>query len=142
MRTLLVLSLLGATAFAAPVPKELQQSLRERLQGRWVLVTMDTGGGQQVQEGDFAGYTLTIEGDKFTSVSPGGAGYKDATAVYDFRSHPMRIDIKTDSQAAKGIFKFEDGLLYWCRATENGPTPTEFKGGAVNICYIWKRAAK
>ena len=143
MRTLLALVLLALPTFAAPVPKELKQPPPwDRLQGRWVIVTMDTGGGQEVQEGDFAGFTLTIEGDKLTSTSPGGAGIKDAIVVYDFRAHPMRIDLKSDSYAGKGIFKFEDGQLYWCRSSENGPTPTEFKSGGVNICYIWKRQEK
>ncbi len=142
MRTLLAFALLTLPAIAAPVPKELKQSPRDRLQGKWVIVSLDSGGGQQVQTGDFAGFTLTIDGDKLTTATTTGAGYKNVTVVYDFDARPMRIDIKTETSTTNGIFKFEDGLLYWCHAGQNMPAPTEFTGGGGHYCFIWKRPAK
>jgi len=142
MRTLLALALLPLPAFAAPVPKELKQTPRDRLQGKWVIVSLDSGAGQQVQTDTFAGFTLTIEGDKLTTATTGGAGYKNETVVYDFLALPMRIDLKSETSTTKGIFKFEDGLLSWCHTGQNKPAPTEFKGGGGNYCFIWKRPAK
>lgn len=142
MRSLLAIALVGATAFAAPVPKELKRSPRDRLQGQWVIVSLDTSAGQQVQTDVFAGVTLTFEGDKLSTATPGGAGYKNETAIFDFDALPMRIDIKTETSTTKGIFKFEDGQLHWCHTGQSKPAPTEFKGGAGNYCFIWIRPAK
>ena len=142
MRTLLAFALLTLPGFAAPVPKELKQTPRDRLQGRWVIVTMDTGGGQKVQDGDFAGFTLTIEGDKLSTATTGGAGYNKVTVVCDLDAKPMRVDVKAETSTTPGIFKFEDGQLYWCHAQQNAAAPTEFKGGNGCHCFIWKRAGK
>ena len=142
MRTLLAFALLTLPAIAAPVLKELKQTPRDRLQGKWVIVSLDSGGGQQVQTGDFAGFTLTIDGDKLSTATTTGAGYRKVTVVYDFDARPMRVDVKTETSTTPGIFKFEDDRLYWCHAGQNMPAPTEFIGGGGSHCFIWKRAAK
>ena len=85
MRTLSILALLCATQSAAPVPKEFaKNSPLERLQGTWAIVTLDGGSGPQVQTGDFAGFTLAIDGDKLSTATTTGAGYKNVTVKFDF----------------------------------------------------------
>ena len=91
MKALLALALLGIGAFAAPVPKEVKkQSPLEQLQGKWVIVSLDSGSGQQVQTGDLATLTLKITGDKFSAVTSGGLGSVNeaATLVFDFSADP------------------------------------------------------
>ncbi len=142
MRTLLALLTLASAGLAAPVPKEIKETPREKLQGEWVIVSLDSGAGQQEQTGDFASFTLAIKGDKLTTNTSSGQGYKNETVVYDFAASPMRIDVHTGTSVTPGIFKFEDGKLYWCHAQQNAARPTEFKGGDGRHCTIWKRAVK
>ena len=145
MKALLTLALFGIGAFAAPVPKEVRkQSPRDLLQGNWVIVSLDAGSGQEVQTADLATLTLTIAGDKFSARTNGGLGSKNAiaTMVFDFSANPMRMDVKTDTGIADGIFKFEDGQLFLCHAQPGIPAPTEFKGANSYSCSIRKRAEK
>ena len=144
MRTLLTLSILCAAASAAPVPKEVsKKTAMEQLQGKWVIVTLDGGSGAQVQTGDFAGFTLTIEGDKLSTATTAGAGYKTVTVKYDFAAVPMQVNVQDGGgRATPGIFKFEDDKLYWCHGQSGGACPTEFKGGNGNHCSVWKRPDK
>ncbi len=144
MRTLLALSMFCATASAAPVPKEIaKKSPFERIQGKWVIVTLDGGSGPQVQTGDFAGFTLTLDGDKLSTATTGGAGYKNVIVKFDFAALPMQVNVQdSGGRVTPGIFKFEDDKLYWCHGKSGEACPTEFKGGRGNHCFVWKRADK
>jgi len=142
MRTLLALAALSIPAWAAPVPKELRKTNLEQLQGKWCIVSLDSGGGQQVQTGDFAGFTLTIDGDKLSTATTSGAGYNRVAVVWDFEAKPMRIDVQSETSTTPGIFKIDDGRLWWCHAQQNAAAPKDFKGGNGNHCFIWKKSDK
>ena len=62
MRTLFVVLILAFPVVAAPIPKEAKRTPLEQLQGKWIIVSIDKGEGPIVPEGDFATYTLTIDG--------------------------------------------------------------------------------
>ena len=143
MKALLTLALFGIGAFAAPVPKEVRkQSPRDQLQGDWVIVSLDEGSGQQVQTGVFEDFTLVIDGDKISTSTKGGQGWKNVTVVHDFSAKPMRMDVHDGLSVFAGIFKFEDGRLHWCKSQPGQPVPTEFQGSKGTYCFIWKRAEK
>ena len=137
MRTLLTLLLVGTTAFAAPVPKEVKKSPLGLLQGKWVIVTMDSGTGQKVQTDDFEMYNLTIEGEKLSSAYRHGPICQNAPMTFDFEAMPMRMTVAGMTY----IFKFENDQLWKCHGQGNA-IPTEFKGGDGRYCTVLKRADK
>ena len=143
MRTLLVLALLTAPAFAAPVPKEANRTPLDQIQGKWTIVTLDRGEGPIEPRGDFATCTLTIEGDKLSMATALAPLYDRLPLTCDFKVVPMQMDVRFGGDSSlPGIFKFEAGKLHWCHAQAGKSRPTEFKGGNGDQYFIWKRDGK
>ncbi len=143
MRTLLMISLLAVSASAAPVPAEAKRTPLDKMQGTWLIVSLDRGEGSIEPTGDFATYKLTIEGDKLSTATTLAGAYHKLPVNCDFKSDPMQLNVQFggDSSLA-GIFKFEKDRLHWCHAQAGQPRPTEFKGGNGDQYFVWKRIDK
>jgi len=77
MRTLFVTLIVAFPAVAAPVPKEAKKTPLEQLQGKWLIVSIDKGEGPIVPEGDFATYTLTIDGVHISTATTTSSAYPE-----------------------------------------------------------------
>ena len=143
MRTVLTLLLIAASGIAAPVPVEAKRTPLDKMLGEWIIVSIDNGQGPIEPTGDFATYTLTIEGDKLSTATTGAPAYQKLPVTCDFKTDPMQLSVQFggDSSLA-GIFKFEKDRLHWCHAQAGKPRPTEFKGGNGDQSFIWKRVGK
>jgi uncharacterized protein (TIGR03067 family) len=137
MRTFVVLTSICALASAAPVQKEIKQTPLDRLQGKWVIVSMDRGEGQKAPADDSTGYTMTFDGEKFSSSNGAMAIFQNVAVKFDFDAKPMRMTIG----GLMYIFKFEDGQLWKCHG-QGGVFLTEIKGGSGCYCTVMKRAEK
>ena len=145
MRLFLTNLLLCATGIAAPVPVEAKKTPLDKMQGKWIIVTVDRGNGPNAPMGDFATYTLTIEGNKLSTATTLAPAYDKLPVKCDFKTEPMRIDVQFGGdKTLPGIFKLDDGKLYWCHARPGEPRPTEFKGDSEECitCFVWQRADK
>ena len=144
MRTLFVVLILAFPAVAAPIPKEAKRTPLEQLQGKWIIVSIDKGEGPIVPEGDFATYTLTIDGIHISTATAVSSAYPKVPAKFDFKSDPIKMDMPFGGdKVIPGIVKIDGDRLEWCHAPGGGGTrPTEFQGGDGHHYYIWKRAAK
>jgi len=143
MRTLSILAVFAVTSLAAPVPQEAKRTPLDRMQGNWIIVSLDRGNGPIEPSGDFATYTLTIEGDKLSTATALSGAYQKLAVKCDFKTDPMQLNVAFggDSSLA-GIFKFEKEQLHWCHAQAGKPRPTEFRGGNGDQYFIWKRVGK
>ena len=143
MRTILTLQLFAATALSAPVPADAKRTPLDKMQGKWIIVTLDRGEGPIEPTGDFASYTLTLDGDKLSTATAISPAYSKLPVTCDFKTDPMQIDVQFGGDSSlRGIFKFEKDRLHWCHAQAGKPRPTEFRGGAGDQYFIWKRAGK
>jgi len=143
VRTLLTLAVLAATASAAPVPAEAKRTPLDKMQGKWIIVSIDNGRGPIEPTGDFGTYTLTLEGDKLTTATATGTLYDKLPVKGDFKADPMQLTVAFGGDSSlPGIFKFEDGQLHWCHAQAGQPRPTEFRGGNGDQYFVWKRIGK
>ena len=143
MRASLAVMLIGATAFAAPVPKEAKKTPLDQLQGKWVLVSFDSGGGTQTPTGDFSSYTLTVDRGIISTASALATAYPPVPAKFDFKSDPMKMDMPFGGdKVIPGIIKIDGDRLDWCVAPAGSTRPTEFGGGDSRQHYIWKRVGK
>jgi uncharacterized protein (TIGR03067 family) len=142
MRTLLSLSLFTAIAFGAPVPPEAKKTPLDKMQGGWIIVSLDNGQGSIEPMGDFATYTLTIEGDKLSTRTTAAPAYRKLPVKCDFKSDPMQLNVQFGDSSLPGIFKFDKDRLHWCHAQAGKPRPTEFRGGNGDQYFIWKRIEK
>ena len=143
MRSVLMLLLFTASAFAAPIPAEAKRTPLEKMQGEWIIVSLDRGDGPIEPTGDFATYTLSLDGDKLSTRTTISPAYQKLPVKCDFKSDPMQLNVQFggDSSLA-GIFKFEKDQLHWCHAQAGKPRPMEFKGGNGDQYFIWKRVGK
>lgn len=141
MRTLLALALVGAGAFAAPVPKEAKKTPLDKLQGKWVIVSIDRGEGPIEPSGDFATYTLTVTGVNISTATALAPAYPKVSAKFDFESDPMTMIMPFGGdKVIPGIIKIDGDRLEWCYAPSGGAAPTEFQGSSDYTHIIWKRA--
>ena len=144
MRTvsLSLVVLVAAAAVAAPVPKAAKKkSDAEQLEGRWEIVTLDTGGGSQVPTGDTATFYMVIKDGKLSTGTRGGPGYQNREIKLDPAQSPKWLDI-SDTQGLYhlSIYELDGDTLKWCETNSRDARPTEFKGGNANNYFVWKRA--
>ena len=63
------------------------------MQGKWLIVSIDKGEGPIVPDGDFATYTLTIDGVHISTATAKSSAYPRVPAKFDFKSDPIKMDI-------------------------------------------------
>ncbi len=131
VRTLALILLIGGSAFAAPVPKELKRDTdAERLQGVW-LVTVGESGAK--------GYRWTFEGEKmFAGGTADTKGIEYGLALR-LNSSVREFDLSRDGRISHiGICKFVGDELHV--AYHNHERPTEFStANGKNHLHILKR---
>jgi uncharacterized protein (TIGR03067 family) len=142
MRTvsLSLLLVIASAVLAAPVPKAAKKkSDLELLEGRWEIVTLDTGGGLQVQTGDFATFTLTVKDGKLSTATKSSPGYTSLPFRIDESQSPKHLDIETPNQSMSCLYEVDGDTLRWCHPQPGQPRPTELKGGNGSYLFVWKR---
>ena len=143
MRILLALAFFAAVASGAPVPKEAKLTPLDKIQGKWIIVSLDRGEGPIVPDGDFATYTLTIDGVTISTATASATAYPKVRAKFDLKSDPMTMTMPFGGdKVIPGIIKLEGDKLHWCHAQAGKERPTEFRGGNGDQYFIWKRPGK
>ena len=144
-RLLISTVLLGVIAFAAvtaaPIPKQLKKTvdLKEALQGRWEIVTLDMTGTPAVQTGDFGTFYAVVEGDTFSSGTKGGPGFNKLKFTLDTEASPMVMTFVGTGN--KNIFELDGDTFKWSESNKSTP-PDNFIGGNGKNSFVFKRAAK
>ncbi len=146
MRTAVVFLFAVALAVAAPVPKAVKQkSDAERLEGRWVSVSIDCGKGAEADES----YWLSVNDGKLLwshlsspirSDTP-----PDSPFTLDQSASPKEIDElrggRENPSRHTYIYDLDGDNLKWCFSPFNTPRPTELKGDRQTgvSCLVFKR---
>jgi uncharacterized protein (TIGR03067 family) len=116
----------------------------DRLQGRWVMVSLEIN-GEPVSEDQVASGKLIVEGNRYTPTYAGKA-YPETCAL-DPDKMPRAIDFTyidgpREGETVKGIYKLEGDRYVMCRAlkAEDG-RPRDFATKAESglALVIWKR---
>ena len=128
MRTAVLLAIaVCLSTVAAPVPKAVKKVTDDatRLDGRWVSVTLDAGGGSGAVDDDtyrieFKNGTVCVTSTKF------GWPVKWKPVTLDLTASPKTLDITQDDRSVcKGIFKCDGDTLVWCHSTNiSRPAPS------------------
>jgi uncharacterized protein (TIGR03067 family) len=117
----------------------------EKLQGKWVLVSLVVD-GKAAEEDEIKDRFLVVKGERATFM------YKDkergaASLKVDPGQSPAHYDITYEDGPAKGttlkgIYKFEGDTLTMCAGGIGKGRPTEFasKPGSGAMLYVSKRA--
>ncbi len=145
MKRMLLLVVSVALLLAAEPKDEAKKEL-EKLQGEWVMASLEVDGKAVPQE-KLRDTTLTIKGDKYI-VSVKDTKH-EVTITLDPSQKPKAIDMAFPDggnapKIGKGIYKIDGDTLMLCRAQMPDQTrPTEF-GTWPNTGYFlvtWKRKA-
>ena len=136
MRTLLALALV-ASAVAAPVPKAVKkQDDAALLEGRWVGVTTDTGGGPNPDPERW----LEITDGKFSTGIGSTRGYDGRTLRLDPSASPKHLDVNnTRGGFHLGIYELDGDTLRWCESSSATTRPTEIKAANGFNVLVYKR---
>jgi uncharacterized protein (TIGR03067 family) len=120
---------------------------KDKIQGEWSLVTLETNGeSQKVAEDNEHYIKLKIEGEKF-HITLGG-GEHDATFAIDSSKKPKTIDVTLmggdqNGTVMKGFFELEGDNLKICMGKPETPDrPAEFKSKDDVKIFTFKRAKK
>ena len=121
---------------------------RERLQGEWILVSIEER-GEQAPKDATDGITLSIQGDEWTITREGEGRSMKNTVALDPTIEPKTIDMTSAdgnrSEVVMGIYQLQGDTLRIRRATARGDVerPKEFTTTPdEGMLVIWKRVAK
>jgi uncharacterized protein (TIGR03067 family) len=130
----LILLLAGANARGGDAKKD-----KEKLQGTWMLTSMEVGGKAVPLPKDAK---LIFAGDKLTATG-GPMGDEHATYKLDAGKKPRQIDLiekkdGKDGKTIQGIYSIEGDTLKLAFAVEaeKGPRPTAFEGKEVGVMTL------
>jgi uncharacterized protein (TIGR03067 family) len=122
------------------------KSDRDKLQGTWVLVSVESGGKKEVLDKDKSG-TLTVKGDKGTMKM--GRGAHDVTFHLDPSKTPKQVDMTVNEgdkdEVHKGIYKLDGDTFTLCKSHPPQQRPTKFaskEGERWPQVFVFKRQAK
>jgi uncharacterized protein (TIGR03067 family) len=133
-------ALAGVLLLSAADPKD----DRERLEGNWVMVSLEIN-GEAVPDEQVASGRLVIEGNRYTPAF-GGNTYPE-TFTLDPDQTPKAIDFTYTNgprkgETVRGIYKLEDDRYIMCRPLRaEDERPKEFATGAESgrVLVVWKR---
>ena len=136
MRTLclLMMALLGTSATAAPVPKELKK--QGSIVGRWKLESATIGGVPPTVPSSETYWTI----DKNF-----GLKYHAQTPAIQLKIDPTtnEIDLPSDESSFLGLYKVQGNeLTIVCVSGMNLPRPKTFEPNADNYVWVLRRAEK
>jgi uncharacterized protein (TIGR03067 family) len=144
MKRLPCLLLIVALATAAEATKEDAAEDLKRMQGEWVVVSMEVD-GMKVPDDDAMALFRSVKGDSYT-VSRYRRIRGKGTIRLDATKKPRAIDAlpagATDkAQSLLGIYEFEGNKLKLCFARPGMARPTEFrsKEDSGHTLTIWQR---
>ena len=115
---------------AADAPKDAANKELDRLQGTWVMESLEID-GKTVPADKIKDATLTIKGDRYITKT-GGKEYVARIARIDPSKKPKEIDMSFPSgpegdKVAAGIYELDGDRLKLVRAQAAGqPRPTDF----------------
>jgi uncharacterized protein (TIGR03067 family) len=140
---LLVLALgMGAEGTKEDAAKDLK-----KMQGDWVVVSMEVD-GMRIPDDDAQALFRTVKGDEYT-ISRYRKMAGKGTIKLDATKTPRAIDAIPGGAAAKskpilGIYEFDGEKLKLCFARPDMPRPTEFrsKEGSGHTLTVWQREKK
>jgi uncharacterized protein (TIGR03067 family) len=121
--------LLVAAAPAALRDDDAKKDL-DKLQGEWIIVSMERD-GQQMPKEQLEGFKRTVKGDEYT-VTRNGETLAQGKYKLDPTKKPKAIDAMTKNQEGQdvtmqGIYEFDGDNYKVCFAMPGQPRPTEFK---------------
>jgi RNA polymerase sigma-70 factor (ECF subfamily) len=118
----------------------------EKLQGTWVAVSLESGGGKAAEE-EVKGLTLVVKDDKATMTSPDGRT-DDGVLKLDPGKTPKEIDLVVNEggqdKAHPGIYKLEGDTLTLCVSHPPDERPGAFAtkdGARFPIVAVFKKKA-
>ena len=132
MKTLLVTSVVCYVLTATGASKP--EGDKEKLQGTWLLVSMQISGSDRYDAGQ--GMKWTFSGDKLTGTGKLDGEEKAAPGTFaiDPSKDPKTIDLRFDDKITyKGVYKFEDGRLKVCYHAGDRPTEFASRAGSKNV---------
>lgn len=142
MRTpLLYIVAFAAAAVAAPVPKPAPPADLKALEGKWVVVTRDTGSGHSRLINDGATFTVEFKDGEVSAGTADQKWFANRPFTVDASKSPKRIDIPMKRAADRlGIYDLDGDILTWCVPFHDDlQRPSEFKGTDGCPCYVLKR---
>ena len=153
LAVLLALAALGAGGLAyrtlaadkpAAAREDTAKADLEKLQGTWLLVSMEMG-GQKAPEDEVKGYTLVVKDDKAT-VSDGKGNTQEAVLKLDAGKDPKEIDMTVDeggkAEVHKGIYKLDKDGLTLCKSHPPDERPAAFaskEGAKWPAVFVFKK---
>lgn len=109
MRSILVELIVSPYAVAAPVPVEAKQTLLDKMQGKWNILSIDRGEGPIVPMSDFASYSLTLDGNLLSTSTATARAYQKLKVTCDGMTDPIQLDLQFGGdKLIRGIIKFEN----------------------------------
>lgn len=135
----MALALMIGGPCAADDGKDQSKGDRDRLQGEWVVSSVDVDGDEVA---DRKGRKLVIKGDDWAA--PSGTKLKfRLNAAKDPKQLDLRLDQPEDDQSWSGIYKIDGDTLIFCRPrAAGGARPADFKGGPMIFRMVCRRAEK
>jgi len=136
---------LAAVVLAAGVAAADDKKDAAKLDGTYLIVSGERD-GRPIPEAEIKGAVVTFKGDKVYGTDKDKKEFFAATFQIDTAAKPYKISMtstapKKDEKAAGVIEVGEDGVKI-CYALPGGATPTEFKAGEKQQCFVLKRQAK
>jgi uncharacterized protein (TIGR03067 family) len=140
----LVATLAVVVCLAADAPKEDSKKDMEKLQGEWILASLERD-GEQLPEEQAKSRKRSIKGDKFT-ITRDGETLAQGTFTLDASKKPKTLDAKLEGndEAVQAIYELDGDTFKMCYAQPGQPRPKEFAGKADSghTLAVWKRVKK
>jgi uncharacterized protein (TIGR03067 family) len=135
-----VLTASGGAGARADVEKELK-----KLQGTWTFEYVETG-GKEIPATEFAGMTVTFEGDRYT-VKKGDAVIQTASLKLDPSRSPKALDVKVAEGPNKGavilgIYEIGGDTLKVCFDPAGKRRPTQLKSASGSQTLVVHKRVK
>lgn len=146
-RLLFPLLLLAVVTGAEEAKKDAGAEDLKRMEGNWVLVSMEVD-GMKIPDDDAMALFRSVKGDQYT-VSRYRKAAGKGTIKLDATKKPRAIDafpIRADGKgkAVLGIYEFDGDKLKLCFAAPGNARPTEFsaKEDSGHTLTVWQREKK
>jgi uncharacterized protein (TIGR03067 family) len=127
----LLLNLIAFTLLAAPIPKgEKKKSDEQLLEGKWEVVSMDSGTGQQKPNSNWESLTLSYKSGVLNTGTNTRPGWEDAKVKLDSTSNPKVMEVERgQGRVVKYIYEIDGDTLKWCEWNKSDTPPDNFTGG-------------
>ena len=112
------------------------------LEGTYTI-TKGERGGKAIPEAEIKGTVVAFTRDKVTATDKDKKEFYAATYTLDTKSKPWKIIMTSTApkkgDKAAGVIKTDGDMVTLCYALPGGKTPTGFKAGDKQQCFVLKR---